>query len=643
MTTSTDKAKKPKVKGPIRWEAVIPAAVLTGLLIAYFALFFDGHLRRGLEYAGTQINGAEVNIGRLATSFLGARLEIDDIQVTDKNKPERNIVQVGSVRFQMLWDGLLRAKVVVSEASILNIQALTPRKHPGYVVPPPPPSTGPSLLQKAQDQVLSQTQKKFNKNFLGDVASVLGGTDPKEQLKQIEGQLKSDARIKELQKELKEKSAKWEQKVKELPQGKELKEYETRIKALKFDMKNPAEFAASVKEADKILKEADQKVKLVDQATKDVKGDVGNYTQAFKDLEKMINEDIKDLQTKLKLPNVDGKEFSQQLFMQMIEQRLVGVRKYVEVARQYMPPKKTAAEKQAKKDEQLIPHKRGQGVNVRFPITTGYPLFWLKHAGISSELGASELSGNIKGDIQDLTTDPSFIQRPTLIAVKGDFPKQSIQGLDAKITLDHTHEQAKETMIISVSSFPVTEAKLSDSEDVRLGLSKARGSTIMNASLVDETITADIKSTFGDLQYDLEAKNKIVKEIIDNILKGIPLVTLNAQVKGSFTDFDVHINSNLGEELAKGFQKQLQAKIDEAKAQLRKMVDAKIGGERDKLKADMDKTVGGLTKDLDGKKAEVDKVVQEAKNQLQSEKGKGQGKKLEEEGKKLLKKFKFGG
>jgi uncharacterized protein (TIGR03545 family) len=224
MTTSTDKpAKKPKVKGPIRWEAVIPAAILTALLIGYFALFFDGHLRRGLEYAGTQINGAEVNIGHLSTSFLGARLEINDIQVTDKNKPERNIVQVGAIRFQMMWDALLRAKVVVSEASILNIQALNPRKHPGYVVPPPPPSTGPSLLQKAQDEVLTQTQKKFNKNFLGDVASILGGADPKEQLKQLEGQLKSDARIKELQKELKEKSAKWEQKIKELLQGKDLK------------------------------------------------------------------------------------------------------------------------------------------------------------------------------------------------------------------------------------------------------------------------------------------------------------------------------------------------------------------------------------------------------------------------------------
>ncbi len=639
MTTSTDPkpTKKPKAKGPIRWEAVIPAAIATGLVGAYFTLFFDGHVRRGIEYIGTQVNGAEVNIGRLSTSVLGARLEIDDIQVTDKNKPERNLAQVGKIRFQMSWDALLRAKVLVNDASILNIQALNKRKTPGYVVPPPPPSSEPSLLDKAQDQVLAQTQKKFNKNFLGDVANILGGTDPQEQLKNIQGQLKSDARIKELEKELKEKTAKWEKRIKELPQGQELKQYETRIKALKFDGKNPAEFAKSLDEAQKIIKEVEQKVKLVEQTTKDVKGETNAYAQAFKDLEKMVNEDIKDLQTRLKLPNVDGKEFSQQLFMQMIEQKLVGVRKYAELARHYMPPKKTAEQKKALKDERIVPPKRGQGKNFRFPITTGYPLFWLKHAAISSELGQSEFSGNIKGEIKDLTTDPGFIQKPTLILAQGDFPKQGIQGLDAKITLDHTKEQARESMVVTVAAFPVGENKLSDSPDVRLALAQATGSSVLNATLVDETITVDIKNNFSSLKYDLEAKNKMVKEIIGNILNDIPTISLNAKVVGSFSDFDVNINSNLGDELANGFKKQLQAKIDEAKTQLKKMIDDRIGAEKNKLKAEMDKTIGGLTKELDGKKAEVDKTVNDAKNSASAGKNSGGTKKLEQEGKKLLK------
>ncbi|NJM09721.1 MAG: hypothetical protein HC883_02150 [Bdellovibrionaceae bacterium] len=63
-----------------------------------------------IEYVGTQVNGAEVNVGHLNTSFLRASLEIGGIEVTDKNKPERNLVEVGSIKFKMLWDALLRAK-----------------------------------------------------------------------------------------------------------------------------------------------------------------------------------------------------------------------------------------------------------------------------------------------------------------------------------------------------------------------------------------------------------------------------------------------------------------------------------------------------------------------------------------------------
>ncbi len=643
MTTSTEAGKKPKkAKGPIRLEAVIPALILTALVGAYFTIFFDGHLRRGLEYVGTQVNGAEVNIGYLSTSFLGASLEMGKIQVTDKNKPERNLVQVGQIKFKMLWDALLRAKVVVDEASILNIEALTPRKSPGYVVPPPPPGEpGEGALEKAQAQVLSQTQKKFNQNFLGDIASVLGGTDPKDQLKNIQGNLKSDARIKELEKELKEKQAKWENQIKALPKPEELKQYESRVKALKFDVNNPVELAKNLKEADKIIKEADAKVKLVEQTTKDVNGEVNQYTQAYKDLEKMVQEDVADMQKRFKIPSLDPKEFSQQLFMGMVEQKLVSVRKYIEMARKYAPPKRTAEEKQARKEEQLTPPKRGEGVNYRFPITTGYPLFWLKHAAISSELGQSELSGNIKGEILNLTTDQPFIGKPTKILLAGDFPKQQVMDVDADITLDHTTDVAKESMRVSVGKFPTGEYKISDSSDVSLKITESAGSSQMLAALVNNEITMDFKTQFNDVKYGLEAKNKHVKDIIQNVLAGIPMITLNSQIRGSFEDFSLHIQSNLGEELAKGFQAQLQAKIAEAQALLKKSIDDKIGAEKNKLKAEMDKVVGGLTKDLNGKKAEVDKVVKDAQAHVEGQKGKGGEKKLENEGKKLLKKLKF--
>jgi len=627
-----------KPRGILRTGAVVPSLIFVVLVGVFFTFFFDGVIRRGMEYALTHINGAEVDIGRVATSFLHARLEIDNIQVTDKEHPERNSAQVGNVRFQMSWDALLRAKIKVDEAEILNIQVFSPRKSPGYVIPPPPPEVakhGPSALDKVQAEVAEQTQKDYNGNFLGDIAGVLGGKDPSSQLNDIQGQLKSDARIKELQKDLNDKKAKWDQRLKTLPQGKEMQTYVDRMKALKFDFNNPSELAKSVQEGQKIIKEAGDKVKVIDEAQKDLKNDMNTYSQAYKDLDKLVQEDVNDLQNRLKLPNIDAKNFSQQLFMHMIEKKLGSMAKYVELARQYAPAKKKGdGEKKATKSAQVAPPKRGTGTSYHFPVTTGYPLFWLKHAEISSNMNSDEFSGNIKGEIRDLTSDPEFLGRPTLITLQGDFPKQDIHGVDAKITLDHTTEVAKDTMVINVEHFPTGQNVLSDSDDVKLALTQAIGRSHTEAAFIDDQITMETKNVFGDIKYDLQAKNSTVKEIIDNVLKGIPNVDVNAEIKGSLSNLDIHVNSNLGDELSKGFQKQLQAKIDEAKGKLKGLIDSKIGGDKTQLKSQMDNGLGSESKDLDKSKSDADKAMKTTQGQMS--KGSG-GKSLEQQGKDLMK------
>lgn len=131
--------KPVKKQGPIRLEAVVPMLIVVGVTVLYFSLFFDNHLRRGLEYGATQANGAEVNIGKLQTSVFKASMVIGDVQMTDPLQPQHNRVQIGEVRFAMLWDALLRGKVVIDEATIADVQIDTPRKRAGKLLPPPPP------------------------------------------------------------------------------------------------------------------------------------------------------------------------------------------------------------------------------------------------------------------------------------------------------------------------------------------------------------------------------------------------------------------------------------------------------------------------------------------------------------------------
>src|SRR5262245_25638248 len=98
--------KVKKAKGPIRFEAIVPLAIVVGLIVLYVTLFFDGHLRRGIEWAATRVNGAEVNVGSLKTSFLGAWLRIGGVEVTNLQQPEKNKIEIGEIKFSYSWDAL---------------------------------------------------------------------------------------------------------------------------------------------------------------------------------------------------------------------------------------------------------------------------------------------------------------------------------------------------------------------------------------------------------------------------------------------------------------------------------------------------------------------------------------------------------
>lgn len=612
--TTNAEVKKPKAKGPIRTGMVVPSLILIGLVWAYFFFFFDSHLRAGIEFAAGRVHGAEVNLARVKTSFWGASFEMNGLEITDKEQPERNLVKVGTMRFAMIWDALLRGKVAVEDASILDIQPWVKRASPGWVAPPPPPADPKAgLLAKVQDQVVQQTRAQFNENFLGDIADVVGGSDPKDQLKAIQGDLKAQAAAEKLEKELTAKKAEWEKRIKELPQPKDIQAIEAKIKGINLSTRNPIELAANLKKAKEVLGEAEAKIKLVDQSQSQLTGDITTYTGAVAGLEKLVAQDVADLQKRLQIPDIDPKEFSQQLFMAQVEKRLTGVRKYIEIARKYMPAKKTAAEKAAARDEELVPPKRGEGRTYRFPITTGYPLFWLKKAAVSSELSQSEWAGKASGEIIDLTTSPSDLGRPTRIHLAGDFPKQNLLGLDFQATLDHTKESARESIKASVAAFPVVDQMFSNTPSVKLGLKEAKGSGSLTATLADDTVTMNIASKFDQPKFDFDAKSAPVKEILGAVLAGIPSVTMNAGITGSWSKFNININSNLGQELSNGFQRQLQAKLGEAKAKLNKLVDEKVGPNKKKVQDALAGLTSGPGKMLASAKEELNKALNNAK------------------------------
>lgn len=640
----SDSPKKIKKKGPFRSGAIISIIVFLALVVSYFYFFFDNHLKNIAEWTGTQVYGAEINISNLKLDFIDAKFQVQGIQVTNKSNPKENLIEIDNIEFQALWDALLRAKVVVETTRVQGVALYTTRKRPGRIIPKSERDKGPAkALNEIEDKALEQAKSQYNENIIGDAASLVAGTDPSDQLELIKSELQSEKKLKELQNFVDKKKQAWEKRLKTLPNKEDIEALQTKIKSLKLDTGNLKEFAASVKEAEKVIKEADEKIKTIDKAQKDLKSDLKTVNNSTKSIEDYVDSDIKDLQKRLNIPSIDMGDFSKTLFLGMIAEKTASYKKYYELVKDYLPPKKSAENAEPKSE--LIPKKRGAGKDITYPITTGYPNLWIKEIKLSSKATDKGFSGDVDGTITNVTTQPVVLKKPVNINLKADFKKQNIFGITLKGIVDHTTEIPKQNFQLFVKSFPVNGQKLVSSKDLDLSIKDAVAQLQAQLKSQSEQVLMQSKILFNKVDYMVESPSNELKTFTESVVNDIPQINVLTSMAGTWSKARWKVESNLGRAFSNSFKKQLQNKIDQVKADLKNQVESKISAEKEKL----NQQIQNFTKQYESKIDEVNKKANMAKKEAEKslenkkEAKKKEGiKKLEEEGKKLLKDLKIG-
>ena len=649
------KTKVQKPKGPIRFEAVIPVVIIIALIYVYFHFFFDRHMKSAIEFGGYQALGSEVNVAEVKTSFWNASLSIKGIQVTNAENPTHNLFEIGEIRFSCTWDAILRAKILINEAVIENIGIANRRSRPGKVKPPEPPSNEPSALakeaDKLKDKALDKVEEEYDQNIFGDIASVAGGADANEQLKKIEGELKSKVKMKEVETLVQTKQKYWEDRFKTLPKESEVRNLGDRLKAVQTsNFKNPQELEKSLKEIDSVLKEADAKVKSVQSAAQDLETDVKLLELEVKNLDQAVKDDIKSLQERLSLPDFDAAKLVKALLMPYIQPYMNQFQHYNALAKKYLPP--NIVNKKNKDEADVVqPRPRAKGVSYEFGRPNAYPLFWMKRAAINSKANAEKGFGDLSGELTHVTSNQPLIGKPTTFKLAGNFPTQEIMDMLLQVVLDATRPENKVIAQFAIGSYPIGNKVITKSDDVSLAFVKATGSMNLNAEINSEVgFKFQLLNEMKQVQYDIAAKSKDIEQILKNVFNGIPVFNLNVSGEGRFPKIPLKIVSNIGEELSRGFSREINAKIEEAKAKVKAYVDEQINQQKQKIEADLNKLktqyqkeITKINEQINAQKKDAEQKVETAKKdadaQLKKEKKKAEEdlkkKALEEMKKKL--------
>lgn len=619
--------KRKKAKGPIRYEAIIPVLIISALTFIYFSFYFDRHLKGLLEYAGTQINGAEVNIEDLDISFIRGNLTVRRVEVTNIEDNLRNTIEIERMNFKLVWDALLRMKFVVDDASIENIMFMSKRRRAGKVLPPSPAK--PSKSEELQAELVGQVQKKYQGNVLENLITFLDGSSVDDQIKEIRGTLESEARINEMIKEIDSRKEFWDKELKTLSDDSTIKSIERKIQEISKE-KNDLKKISMAKDISDDIKEINKRAQSIKERSKDLQSEVKKISNFPKEVESLVKKDTESLKNRFSIPSLDFKDLAFNLFAKDFIAHLTTFRKYSEVAKQYIPEKKEATQ-----DERVVPKKRREGETYHFPITTGYPLVWLKHASISSKGTDGSYIGDVKGKLTDVTSDPKLINKATILDLTGNFPTTHLLGVKALFALHHHVPESFQQAFLQVNEFKLANKLFVNEKDKKFGINEALGTSTIKARIQDNNIDMSWLSHFNEPKYVVDLNTKSGNQTLTRILNNIPIISLEAHAKGPFSKLDLDMKSNLGDELAKGLKNELTNQIQSAESKINSLIDEKIKGPQKELLGKVNLSSEQL-KSLNNLEALYKKYEKQLQNELKKVQG-GQGEKIKEQGKKLLK------
>ena len=521
----------------IRKSGWLVLLVVLALVFALVYLFAGFAIRHSLVYAFEKSFGAEVNIADVNVRLAPLALDIESLQITNKNSPDHNLVSFAQARASIaLWPALM-GYYVIDEVSVDGFEVGAQRARPGKVYRGENANAEEAfdltdtlkLDLPATNELIKRAdlQTGLKGNALSEQASV-----QRENLKALEKQLPNKARLDEL-----------EQQIKALTESK---------------IENAADLAKKAEE----LKAAKDALNSEYKKLLAVKEGLGSSRQALEDaVSDLRNASAEDWQKLQNLANLDGgglAALSQILLGDYWGKRISQLQSLYLFAKPYLPEDsiKEDGEAPAALPNRILPLPRKP-----------YPSFWIKEARVNWLVAGGTATFSLK----DITREHALINAPTLLDLKvaqmprlnafnlhGEFSIMKKMTTDVRWTLSGYQMQSHQ-FNLSATSLELSHTKVDSNGSFQL----------INRELSQSAEVSLQNPVFAP------SENAYLKPLVDalNQQKQIP-ITLRAT--GDISQPDVSVNSPLDRILGDALLGEAKKKVAVYEKELKAKLDANL-------------------------------------------------------------------
>ena len=539
----------------IRWSGLVVFIIIVGLITIFSLFFLDGIIKGIVEDRASLVVGARVEIGDLRSKIFGLSVDIQNLQVTNPEEPMRNSVEIGSLAFDLGAAPLLKKKIVIERMKVLDLAWNTPRKTSGAL----PPRLQKKLeARKKPSDLGAKAEKRIEECVLPNfsILADLKKRSPEELLKGVN--LQSAAFLGDYPKKVSAAKETWEKRLKELPTREEIQKDVKSFQTLKDQRpKDLTQLPAYLEKVNALQKKINDTQKTLTTAQQEFQAEMNHLKTSLQEVEKLKDADVKTVMAKLGVQIPSATDLICVLLGKEVAHKVNWALGMYRKLSQYTSKGKPKEEKEKPK-----PVPRMKGMDVRFPITRGYPDFLLELAEFSARPDMKKASGvfafeRLAGELRGLTSHPAIYGKPTLFKLNGSMVGNLAKDFALAGQFDHRKTVAEDRIDLNIKELRIEQAETSGPQESPLRLASAllnvNGSLGVKGEALDGRVLLDV----------LNPKVAVGSSaaILGDLLKNMGSFDLSLSIGGSLDQPSIGLSSSATKTLTSGLENLVQKEM----------------------------------------------------------------------------------
>ena len=586
-----------------RWQGIIPIVLLLALLYFGWTLFGARLIRATIVEAGTKAFGAQLDIADLDIRTFSTTVDVKGIALADPFDVNRNLVEVGQFLVELEPRPLLQKKFVIKQLTIADVRTGTVRAIPAKKLPPGSGGFAPRALAEVQ---------KFAGQFKVPLLSLV----PIDSLKSIvldPSQLKAVQSALALGRTADSTKTRLERGYGELRLQETLDSsratfarlQSANIRTLGIDGTRNA-----LTDLRRALARIDSTHRRVDRLVVQTRQSVDSLQAGLAAIDDARREDFDHARGLLQLPSLNTPDIGAALFGKVTIDKFQQAVYWATLARQYAPPGLLPREQEGPKRVRMA------GTTVSFVKPESYPQFLLRRANLSFEMPAAAAGGNYRMAIEDLTSDPAILGRPTRFAAR----RTVTSGTDSVFVrgeMNHVGARPSETLAAAASGISLPRLPV---PSLPYAMDPGRGASELSFVLQGDQLSGRWSVRSSNLKWvpDSARARKLnkVEDLVVRVLTGIPSLELTADISGTLAAPKLAVKSNLdrqvGDRLRAVLGQEVAAAEAKVRAQVNRIVEEKSAPVKEKInavRAEGEQRVADARAKLDEEKRKLEERV----------------------------------